>query len=47
MAQVGYLIELLENHTELNELITDWGLAQTTLEEVFMRVTGKKTSRGV
>ena len=28
--------------TELPSLIAEWGISHTTLEEVFMRITGKK-----
>lgn len=44
------LFKILESPVEctegfnLNELIEDWGLSQTTLEEVFCRVTAKKDS---
>lgn len=34
-----------EKDNQLKNLIEDWGLSLTTLEEVFMRVTGKKHSK--
>jgi ABC-type multidrug transport system ATPase subunit len=34
--------ELPPECLQLPDLIDDWGLSHTTLEEVFMRVTGKK-----
>jgi ABC-type multidrug transport system ATPase subunit len=33
------------NGTTLKNIVDDWGLSNTTLEEVFMRVTGKKEKR--
>lgn len=33
-----------ESLNRIKELIEDWGISNTTLEEVFMRVTGKKIS---
>jgi ABC-type multidrug transport system ATPase subunit len=48
--EIVRLFEILEapventEGSEIAELITDWGLSQTTLEEVFCRVTAKKES---
>mmetsp|Transcript_6194 Transcript_6194/g.6087 ORF Transcript_6194/g.6087 Transcript_6194/m.6087 type:complete len:132 (+) Transcript_6194:1625-2020(+) len=48
--EIGEFVKLMETKEphefeKLRELIDDWGLSHTTLEEVFMRVTGKKQSR--
>jgi hypothetical protein len=31
----------------LRDMVEDWGVSQTTLEEVFMRVTGLKASESL
>mmetsp|Transcript_23109 Transcript_23109/g.41251 ORF Transcript_23109/g.41251 Transcript_23109/m.41251 type:complete len:901 (-) Transcript_23109:1806-4508(-) len=50
MEEIRRFTRIMENDeehalaVEVRELVEDWGVSQTTLEEVFMRVTGLKAS---
>jgi ABC-type multidrug transport system ATPase subunit len=43
--EIGMLVEELEENRKDWVEVDDWSISHTTLEEVFMRVTGKKESR--
>ena len=41
-SEIQTFFKTMESRNALSDLVEDWGLSNTTLEEVFMRVTGKK-----
>ena len=41
-SEIQSFFKTMESRNAVSDLIEDWGLSNTTLEEVFMRVTGKK-----
>lgn len=43
--EIQAFVKEMEGQTRLRTLVEDWGLSNTTLEEVFMRVTGKKDKK--